>query len=102
MASALAQRELRSNVGELTRIRGKPLKLTGNGADKVLKLDVYVVPNVKPITGNKEFIGESVKVKGAVNVKINVFFLFYGLIFLVYSSRHSVTGPMVTRLLLVC
>jgi hypothetical protein len=71
VASALAHRELRLNVGELIRIRGKPEKFTGYGACKVEPIQEYDIPAVKPITGNNELL-VSVKVNGAVKVNINV------------------------------
>ena len=55
------------------RIRGKPEKLTGKGAYKVLTVDEYGQQAVKPITGNKELVNESVKVNGLVKVNVILF-----------------------------
>jgi hypothetical protein len=71
VASALAQRELRLNVGELIRILGKPEKFTGYGACKVEPVHEYELPAVKPITGKIELL-VSVKVNTLVKVNINV------------------------------
>jgi hypothetical protein len=72
VASALAHRELRLNVGELIRILGNPEKLTGYGACKVEPVELYVIPAVKPMTGNNELF-VSVKLNGEVKVNINLF-----------------------------
>ena len=59
-------------VGDDINSRDKPEKLTQYGAFKVLPIQKYALPEVKPITGNNELFLLSVKLNGAVKVNINL------------------------------